>query len=108
MAMLNGQTQDMINILVEDVIDGSPTNIVFTHNLDFAVNHLKPRVECSLRGAGMDVKSISPCILECEGSTIMFVSVKQPVNVLRGLRGSHYVDHFCVEEYEQLEIPHDM
>ena len=95
----SGRTQFMIDSLVEAVIAGSPTNIVFGHSLQFIRGNLYDRVIKSLEDKDMEVERVNHSRLLCEGSVILFMSTEEPIHKLRGIRGSHFVDHHCAGKY---------
>lgn len=94
-----GETQFMIDSLVDEVIIGSPMNIVFGHSLNFIRSQLYPRVKEALENKGLKVELVSHMRMVCDHSVIMFMSTQEPIHMIRGLRGSHFVDHNAVDKY---------
>jgi hypothetical protein len=97
-----GETQFMIDSLVDAVKEGSPTNVVFAHSLSFIKGHLLPRIIEALEDKDMKVEEVSRSRIICEGSVIMFMSVCEHIHKIRGLKGSHFVDHHCADKYFEI------
>ena len=98
-----GKTQFLIDALCDAIAEGQPKARVWAHSMQFAIEHLQPRVVEGLKQRGLTIDKVARGRIEVEGSVIVFHCASDGAKMTNGARGfGEFVDHSADQDGELL------